>query len=227
MKQARFNFAVFMASLCALLVLAASPVLAQDSNSVSDDSTSSSDQSTTTEDNSTSTETENETEVHQRAAMFRQDGEHKLELRREAKDHTKSKEQRAKTCENIQKAVNNKLSAFDNHADKYLTRLNTLFTKIQAYQTEHKLAVSNYDTLVATATQKQTDATVAVDALKSLGTTLDCTSSDPASMLSSVKTGAADARDSLKDYRKALKDIVVALAQASDKTDTSTTTEGN
>ena len=228
MKQTKFNLAIFMASLCALLVLAASPVMAQGGDdSASDDSISSSEQTNSdANDDSAATKTETEVEIHHKADLFRKDGEHRLALRRDAKDHTKSKEQRAKTCLQIQKAVNNKLKAFDNHADKYLTRLNTLFTKVQAYQTEHNVTVADYDALVATATQKQTDATVAVDALKSLGTTIDCTSSDPASMLSSVKSGAADARNALKAYRTALKDIVVALVQAN-KTEDSTTTEGN
>jgi hypothetical protein len=232
MKQTKFNLAIFMASLCALLVLAASPVLAQsgrDGTSGSDDSSTTSEQeSSDTADDSGTTETKNETEteVHHKADLFRKDGEHRLTLRREAKDHTKSKEQRAKTCVQIQKAVNNKLGAFNNHADKYLTRLNTLFTKVQAYQTEHNVSVANYDELVATATQKQSDATVAVEALKSLGTTIDCTSSDPASMLASVKSGATDSRDALKAYRTALKDIFVALVQAS-KTEDNATTEGN
>jgi hypothetical protein len=230
MKQAKFNLAVFMASLCALLVLAASPVMAHEGSSGSDgsdDSTSSSEQqSSDISDDSNSTEIENEAEVHHKADLFRKDGEHKLELRRDAKDHTKSKEERVKTCEHIQKAVNNKLKAFNNHADKYLTRLNTLFTKVQDYQTANNLSVANYDALVATATQKQTDATLAVDALKSLGTTIDCTSSDPASMLASVKSGATDARDALKAYRSSLKDIFVALIQAN-KTEDTATGEGN
>lgn len=228
MKQAKFNLAVFMASLSALLVLAASPVMAQDSNSGSSDSTTSSEQKSSDSSSDTNTadnETENETEVHNKAEMFRKDGEHKLELERETKDHTKSKEERAKTCENIQNAVNNKLKAFNNHADKYLTRLNDLFTKVQDYKTSQNITLTNYDTLVATVTQKQADATVAVGALKSLGTTIDCTSSDPASMLASAKSGAAGARDALKAYRAALKDLVVALIQANKTQDT--TTEAN
>jgi hypothetical protein len=215
MKQAKFNFAVFMASLCALLVLAASPVLAHSSNSGSggdDDSVSSSGE----------VENETETEIHHQADLFRKDGEHKLQLQRAEKGHAKSLAQRARTCQNIQRAVNHKLKAFDNHADKYLTRLNDVFAKLQAYQTAQNISADNYDALVAAATQKQSDATVAVEALKSLGTTIDCTSSDPASMLASVKSGATDARDALKDYRKALKDIVVALAQANKNDDTAT-----
>ncbi|CAN5330815.1 hypothetical protein BH09PAT4_BH09PAT4_06750 [soil metagenome] len=230
MKQAKFNLAVFLVSLCALLVLAASPVLAQDGSSgdTNDDSTTSSEQSTTSEDNSGSTETEDESEteseVHAQAESFRKEGERKLELRREAKNQTKSKLQRVKTCKNIQRAVNNKLKAFSNNADKHLTRLNALFNRLKSYQAANNLSGSNYDALLATATQEQSDASLAVHALTSLGTTVNCSASDPAAMLSSVKTGAADARNALKDYRAALKAIVVALVQASK---TETTTEGN
>lgn len=215
MKQAKFHAGVFLASLCALLVLAVSPVLAHGANS-GGSAVSSTEQDTTVE---------NETEVHHQADLFRQDGQHKLALKRETKGSEHSTAQRVKTCQNIQKAVNNKLKAFDNHADRYLTRLNGVFTKLQNFQSEKNLPVANYDTLVATATQKQTDATVAVEALKSLGSTLDCTSSDPAGLLASVKSGASDTRDALKDFRTALKNIVVALAQANKSDDTAT--EGN
>lgn len=237
MKQTKSNLAVFVASLCALLVLAVAPVMAEsgsDGSGSGDNTSSSSDQQQTEDgdnsttsnesENETENETENEVEVHHRVDLFRQEGEDSVKARREAEDHTKSKEERAKTCDQIQNAVNHKLSAFNNHADKYLSRLDDLFGKVKAYQADHNLTVASYDALVAAAAQKQTNATFAVDAFKSLGTTLDCSSDDPAGMLAAAKSGASEVRDALKSYRSALKDLVVALIQASD---TTATTEEN
>jgi hypothetical protein len=137
----------------------------------------------------------------------------------------KSVERRQKVCENIQKAVNNKLKAFNNAADKHLQRLDGVFTKLKDYQSTNNVAAENYDALVATATEKQTSATQAVQTLKDFGAVLDCSSDDPAASLQAVKTAAADARGALKDYRKSLKDIVVALAQA--KGDDTTNSDDN
>lgn len=220
MKQSKYNFAIFAASLCALIVLAVSPVLAAET---SDGNTG----ADPTDGSQAAEDSNSNVGVKDKAAMFRKDGLHRLEMKRSAVAHKKTKAERAKTCENIQKAVNNKLKAFDNHADKYLVRLNGLFTKVQAYQTEHNVALANYDALVATATQKQTDANISVAALKSLGTTLDCSATDPASTLTSVKSGAADARDALKAYRTSLKELVVALVQVAKTDATTTSTEAN
>ncbi len=232
MKQTKFNAALFLVALSFVIMVAATPVFAHSGGDDSVTGTSQSDDNSS-DDESTSDDSsqrgrdgrENESEIKNKAAMLKRNGMQKLSLQRAKTMHGKSKLQRAKTCQNIQKAVNNKLKAFDAHADKYLARLNTLFTKVQAYQTTNSLPVANYDTLVASATQKQADATLAVAALKSMGATIDCSASDPAAMLSGAKAGAAAARDALKEYRKSLKSIVVALVQA-DKADT-TKTEDN
>jgi hypothetical protein len=219
MKQYKLNIGLVVASVSTLFVLAVVPAYA-----VSNDLADASDTTT-----ATSTDDVSQGSIHSKAAMFRQMGKEKMQQARENHSTLKAA-QRQKVCEHIQNAVNHKLSAFNNHASTYLTRLNNVFTKLQAYQTTNNLPVSNYNDLVTAATTAQTNATVAVDALNSLGSTLDCTSTDPGAMLSSVKEGATSARDSLKAYRTSLKDIVVALAHAqsnnSDSTDT-TTTEGN
>jgi hypothetical protein len=159
-------------------------------------------------------------------ALLRKEGAD--DLREMRSNHAgKSVAERQKTCAQIKNAVDRKLAAFDNSATKHLTRLDGVFTKLQDYQTANNLPVSNYDALVAAATAKQTTATEAVDALHQVGTTLDCSSSDPAAMLAAAKTAAKTARDALKDYRTSLKNIVVALAQAKgDSTDTTDTQDG-
>jgi hypothetical protein len=219
MKQYKLNIGLVLASVSTLLVLAVVPAYA-----VSSDLADAPDTTT-----ATPTDDVSQGAIHSKAAMFRQKGKEKLQQARENHSTLKATK-RQMVCEHIQNAVNHKLVAFNNHASTYLTRLNNVFTKLQAYQTTNNLPVSNYNDLVTAATTAQTNATVAVDALNSLGSTLDCTSSDPGAMLSSAKEGATSARDSLKAYHTTLKNIVVALAHAQssngDSTDTSTT-EGN
>lgn len=229
MKQNIKSMVMFFAALGVLLVLATSPVLARqgsdDGNSGSGSSSSSSEDEN---ENSDVDEDEDfELEVEHKVNFFKQHGKDMLKVKRERTANLKSVERRQKTCENIQKAVNNKLAAFNQRADRYLGRLDDVFSKIQAYQAANNLPVSNYDELLQTATQKQSDAAVAVEALKSFGTTLDCSVSDPATMLSAVKEAGSEARDALKDYRKSLKEMVVSLVQAQGDTTETEDTEEN
>lgn len=230
-KESTMRLSLFVVTLMAIVMLAFAPVFAMES----EDGSTGGDDSTTSSEQETENETENEHEtkkefnehVKARVLELRQEAKARVAAKR-AEREEKTQAQRQKVCENVQNAVNRKLVAFNNSADKYLLRLDDVFTKLQDYQSANGVMVSGYDELVATATEQQTVATEAVQTLKDAGTTLDCTSSDPAAMLAAAKTAAADARDSLKDYRKSLKDIVVALAQAKDDaTDDGTeTTDG-
>lgn len=245
MKQAKLQLGMFLAALTSVVVLAGSPVYARHG---SDDLTGDDDITTSqiAENNSgpntgeSGTESsrggdtgevthdgdELEAEIEHNVTMFKQHGQQKLAERRQ-NQHENSIEKRQKACQNIQKAVNNKLSAFNNHAGSYLTRLDSAYTKLKDYQSTKNVTVSNWDDLLAAANDKQAAATASVDALKALGTSVDCTSSDPAGMLASVKSGAASTRDSLKSYRTALKNIIVALAHANGADDSATKTEEN
>jgi uncharacterized protein (DUF1330 family) len=140
-----------------------------------------------------------------------------------------SEEKRKLVCENRQNTINNKLVAFNQAADKHLTKLNETFAKVQAYQAAHNLSVANYAELVTTATEKQQAATTAVAALKTVAVNVDCTNPETVVKLATVRDAAKTARTALHDYRMAIKAIVVALAQAQDgasSDDASSSTDG-
>lgn len=219
MKQSKILISLLVVALFSVAVMAVSPVSAQ--NGTDEPAPTS-----TTDEDSTSSETEVQKRgaARERLEQIRSHAKSELVEKRTGKVE-KTLEKRQKLCENREKAVNNKVRAFGNAASKHLERLDGVFVKLQAYQTEKNLKVDNYQALVDAATAKQTAATSAVAALKSVAVNIDCTSTDPASSLSVVKTAAKEARTALKDYRKALKEIVVAFAQAN-KTDESSTEGG-
>lgn len=215
MKQPKLHAGLLVAALLSISVLVVAPVRAMEETSTDDSaSVSNTDASTTGADKRAA--------VQDRVSKLRADAKAKAAEMREGKQE-KTAEKLQKVCENREKAVNNKLKAFNNAADKHLTRLNGVFDKLQSFQAEQQRDVANYDELVATANEKKQAATDAVTALKELAVDIDCTSTDPASSLGAVKTAAKDAREALKEYRKSLKDIVVALAQADKTTETDTT----
>lgn len=232
---------LLLAAVLSVCVLAAMPVAAEggDSGGSGDSSsstTSSTDQTSdtsgshdgtsgsseveTTSETTTENSTETETEVH----ML--EGKAKNMLATERKNGEKhSEQQRQSSCKAHQAEINNRVSNYSVAAQRHLTVFEGILTKVQNFYTTKKLNVSNYDTLLAAAQSKQADAQTAVDALKALNVSIDCTQPDPAQSVATVKTAVSNARSALQAYRAAIKDLIVALQGASsaqDKTETST-----
>jgi hypothetical protein len=152
------------------------------------------------------------------------------DLRQKGKEH--SQEARQKACTQRQNSIDHRTAAYASAAGRHLDTFNKIFAKVQAFHDNKHLNVTDYNTLVAAATAKQVTAQSAVDALKALDVTIDCTQSDPASAVATVKAAVQNARTALKDYRTAIKNVVVALkgastAQDKTSTDTSATTGGD
>lgn len=154
-----------------------------------------------------------------------------------AKVKTTTEAERQKACVAHQQEINTRVNDYAAAAQRHLDVFNGIFTKVQTFYTNKKLNVTDYSSLVATATAKQTTAQSAVDTLKSLDVSIDCTQPDPATAVATVKTAVANARTALQDYRTAIKNVIVALEGASTgansnagtaaATPTTTTTGGN
>lgn len=144
-----------------------------------------------------------------------------------AKLKTTTEAERQKACVAHQQEINTRVSNYAAAAQRHLDVFNGIFTKVQTFYTNKKLNVTDYSSLVAAATAKQTAAQSAVDTLKSLNVSIDCTQPDPATAVATVKTAVANARTALQDYRTAIKNVIVALEGASTGThgDTTTTTD--
>jgi len=133
--------------------------------------------------------------------------------RQKGKEHSTA--QRQKACEAHKAELTKREANYAAAAQRHLNTFNAIFTKVQAFHDSKQLTVANYDTLVATAKTKQAAAQTAVDELKALDVSIDCTQSDPASTVAELKTAVKNARTALQDYRAAIKDVIVALKGAS------------
>lgn len=150
-----------------------------------------------------------------RVNQLREDAKKDLEKKRDGRKEM-AEEKRKLVCENKQKAIENKLAAFNQAADKHLAKLDDVYKRIQAYKAAENLQPANYDDLIVAATAKQEAATAAVAALKEVAVGVDCSDPETVVKLSAVREAAKATRTALHEYRKALKDIVVALAQSKD-----------
>jgi hypothetical protein len=173
----------------------------------------------------TETETESETEsesaedtersetVKSRVNEARENAKKDLEDRLDGRAEMKA-EKRQLVCENRQKAIQNKLAAFNDAADKHLSKFNSVYDKIQAYQEDENIQPADYDALVTAADAKKQAATDAVAALKEVAADVDCASPETVVKLGAVRDAAKETRTALHEYRMALKDLVVAIAQS-------------
>jgi hypothetical protein len=159
-----------------------------------------------------------------KADGLRNQAQQDLKALREGKqEHTAA--QRQQSCTEHQADINNRITKLGKNAQKHLDDFSSVLTKVEAFQTKQQLAVANYDSLVATAVSDQVAATSAVSTLSSLTVTLDCTSTDPAASLATVKDAANSAKTALQAFRAAIKAIITALQAA--KPDTTSTTGAN
>jgi chromosome segregation ATPase len=256
MKQTKAQLGLLAVSVFAVTILAAGPVYAERGNgrddtvkttaTTDDTSTSSMDDASTqsagtgtsnagsTNDVATSTETEVEHGVvTTKPDELRGRAERLIEAKRTALSETKktklSADGRQKACKAREANLTKKITNFDKQAKRHLERYDTAYAKLQAYQKEQDITAENYTALVATADAKRATATAAVDALKTAGVKIDCSSQDPAAAVATVKASVANAKTALKDYRTAVKNVLVALMTAKsdntkvDATDDNTT----
>lgn len=165
---------------------------------------------------------------------FDRDSLHAEAARLLAKDRQNRKastvEDRQKACQAHQAEITTREANYAKAAQRHYDTFTSIYGKVLAFQDGKQLSVSNFDDLKAAVDAKQALAQTAVSALKSSDVKVDCTATDPAAFVATLKTAVANARTALQDYRAAIKNMVVALQGAStgnhdDTTTTSTPTE--
>jgi hypothetical protein len=187
-------------------------------NSGSDSSHSNSNSSTIT----TKTKTENEVEVenhaHDLAEQFRQQGHAKIQS--EVKDNVKvhTTEVRQKSCEARKGSLANRMNRLVSNATKHKEAFDKTYLKVKEFHDSKNLATTNYDSLVSKVDAAQSDAAAKIAALKSLDVPVDCTQANVADGVSAFRAAASATRDSLKAYRSALVNLIVAVHQSAEKT---------
>lgn len=147
------------------------------------------------------------------------------EKRRDGK--TKTLAERQKSCQARQAEVLKRSENYSRNAQRHLNNFNGIYDKVLAFQANKKLAAANFDQLKAAADAQKATAEAAVAALSGSDVTIDCTSSDPAAAVATLKTAVANARTALQDYRAAVKNIIVALQAAKNTASDTTKTEAN
>ncbi|TAH35876.1 hypothetical protein EYC59_01595 [Candidatus Saccharibacteria bacterium] len=145
------------------------------------------------------------------------------DLKKNAKQKTQAARQTA--CNERKNGAEQRITSISTNTARFQTKLDSIFTKVQAYKTDKNLTVENYDTLVAAVTSAQSASADSIAALKGLQPTIDCTKDTNAQNVAAFRTAAQDSRDKLKAYMKSLKELLKAVRDAKQSTQTQTKTE--
>lgn len=119
-----------------------------------------------------------------------------------------------RVCEKRQKAVTNIMTRISDRGQKQLTLFDTIATRVEMFYTDKGRTVSNYDTLVADVNAKKAAAQEAVDTVSSESATFSCDSSEPKAAVTTFKDSLKLEISALKDYRTAVKNLIVGVKSA-------------
>jgi hypothetical protein len=164
--------------------------------------------------------TTKETELRDRARKL-------VAEKRDDKASTKKLEVRQKSCEARKANIIKRSDNYSASGKKHLDVFNSIYDKVLKFQADKQLSAANFGALKATADAKKAAATEAVNAIASVTTDVDCTSTDPAASVASVKESVKNARTALHEYRLAIKDVVVALQKSVDDNGTNDANDDN
>lgn len=120
-------------------------------------------------------------------------------------------------CERREAQLQQKIPHLANSSKRLLGVIDKIYTRVQGFVAGGQLTDPNYDTLKANVDAKQADATAAVEALGEFEFELDCANPNIAEQLDGFRTAVRGARAELKEYRKALVELISSLrAQAAE-----------
>lgn len=215
----------------AMVALPSVAVAAQGSDATTESSTSTSaktepvatrtevsDATTTKTDTSAETETNNPT---------RSNNEDKI-----AAAQAKKAEAKLKVCENHQRVVTNIMTRISDRGQKQLDLFTTIADRAEAFYTAKGKTLSNYQTLVDDVNAQKAAAQTAVTTVATDATSFKCDGTNDTVKVTSFKSSLKAEISALKDYKTAVKNLIVGIKSvqsttADAKTSTSTTTGGN
>lgn len=117
-------------------------------------------------------------------------------------------------CQQRQQAVDRRANNIEKLTTKQLEFLNGSFERLQDYVGKNNVDVNNYQALRDKVSDAQAKTIDAINSLKSTTPQLDCSHDDHRSDIKAYKERSQAAVEALKDYRKALRDLIKATREA-------------
>lgn len=155
-----------------------------------------------------------ETEVKSRVDSINAKAEQtvkELEAKKEAAK-AKTAEERKKVCEAKSSELSTRLKDKVASVEKHKAVFDSIFSRVTTFYASKNLNATGYDDLLAKTQAAQQAAADSIATLKTFNTTVDCNDvGAAATKIAAFKDSLTQTRDSLKAYRTALKNLVVAI----------------
>ncbi len=134
---------------------------------------------------------------------------------------TKLEDAKLKVCQVHEKTIDNIMGRIATRGQKQLDLFSTIAQRTETFYTNKGKTLSNYDALVADVDAKKTAAQTALTTISSDKVDFKCDGTDPKGVASGFKTDLQTEQQALKDYKTAVKNLIVGV-----KSVQSTTTSG-
>lgn len=128
--------------------------------------------------------------------------------------------QKIKVCQIQEKNIKNRLTSLTNLVNNMISKFDSIATRVENRYTTKLVpegkTISDYASLVSDITTKKTAVTTALNKADSDVAGFSCTSvSDPKTNLTNYRTDMQAVKTALHNYRKSIRNLIVAVATAS------------
>lgn len=134
-------------------------------------------------------------------------------------------EAKLKACQNRENAIQTRSKQLAKTAENMLTTFDKIAERVELYYTSKVVSsgktVANYDALVADIAAKKQIVQTDLDKATADATAFSCTGSDPKGQLTQFRTDMQQVKKGLKEYRTAIKNLIVAVRSVTGTTERS------
>ncbi len=120
---------------------------------------------------------------------------------------------RLRVCQNREAAINRIMTRMANRMERIQNVFSAITERVEAFYARRGLTVGNYDALVADVAAKKSAAEAQVAALQN-NTPFSCADDNPRGLATAFKDQLRATRDALKDYKTAVKNLIVGVKSA-------------
>jgi len=143
----------------------------------------------------------------------------------QANGEQKLTEAKLKACQNRENAIQTRSKQLTKTAENMLTTFDKIAERVEQYYTSKVVpsgkTVPNYDALVADITSKKQTVQTDLDKATADATAFSCTGNDPKGQLTQFRTDMQTVKKDLKEYRTAIKNLIVAVRKVTGTTNSS------
>jgi len=166
------------------------------------------------------------------AAEARRTAEQAAKERREAKQQDikerqamakeRLSETKLKICEKRQSNINDRSTKIADRATKHLAVFDKITERVKTFYINKGKTFETYDLLVSEVDAKRAVAQNTVNKLTELKTSFSCSGAEPKLAIEGFKTAMTEAQSALKEYRTAIKDLIIGVKSANTSDSSST-----